>query len=72
VVAPPSGTVTFLFTDIEGSSRMWEESPATMRAALASHDDILRSVIGAHGAMSSRRWEMPSAPRFPPLLRPWM
>jgi class 3 adenylate cyclase len=49
VVAPPSGTVTFLFTDIEGSSRMWEESPATMRAALARHDEILRSVIEAHG-----------------------
>ena len=46
MVAPPSGTVTFLFTDIEGSSRMWEESPATMRAALARHDEILRSVIG--------------------------
>jgi predicted ATPase/class 3 adenylate cyclase len=49
VVAPPSGTVTFLFTDIEGSSRMWEESPATMRAALARHDEILRSVIEANG-----------------------
>ncbi|HKH38771.1 MAG TPA: adenylate/guanylate cyclase domain-containing protein, partial [Rubrobacter sp.] len=49
MVAPPSGTVTFLFTDIEGSSRMWEESPATMRAALARHDEILRSVIEAHG-----------------------
>jgi class 3 adenylate cyclase len=41
VVAPPSGTVTFLFADIEGSSRM--------RAALARHDEILRSVIEANG-----------------------
>ena len=49
MVAPPTGTVTFLFTDIEGSSRMWEKSPQTMRSALGRHDEILRSAIGAHG-----------------------
>src|ERR687894_2385677 len=49
MVAPPSGTVTFLFTDIEGSSRMWEKSPETMRTALARHDEVLRSAIEAHG-----------------------
>lgn len=46
----PSGTVTFLFTDIEGSTRLWEERPDEMRAALAQHDEILRSAIeGNHG-----------------------
>jgi class 3 adenylate cyclase len=49
MVAPSSGTVTFLFTDIEGSSRMWEKSPEKMRTALARHDEILRSAIEAHG-----------------------
>ena len=43
----PSGTVTFLFTDIEGSTRLWEKHPGTMRAALARHDEVLRSAIEA-------------------------
>ena len=47
--APPTGTVTFLFTDIEGSTRLWEERPDEMRAALAEHDAIVRSAIEAHG-----------------------
>ena len=41
----PSGTVTFLFTDIEGSTRLWEEQPDAMRLALARHDQIASSVI---------------------------
>jgi len=49
MVAPPSGTVTFLFTDIEGSSRMWEKCPKTMRTALARQDEVLRSAIEANG-----------------------
>src|ERR687896_232583 len=49
MVAPPSGTVTFLFTDIEGSSRMWEKSPETMRTALARHDEVLRSAMERNG-----------------------
>jgi predicted ATPase/class 3 adenylate cyclase len=48
-VGPPSGTVTFLFTDIEESTRLWDEHPEAMRAALARHDELLRSAIGAHG-----------------------
>ena len=48
-VRPPSGTVTFLFTDIEGSTRRWEADPEAMRAALVLHDEVLRSVIEAHG-----------------------
>ena len=41
----PSGTVTFLFTDIEGSTRLWEVYPDAMRAALARHDEILRDAV---------------------------
>ena len=48
-VGVPSGTVTFLFTDIEGSTRLWESAPEAMRAALARHDAILRSTIEGHG-----------------------
>jgi len=44
---PPTGTVTFLFTDIEGSSRLWERFPVDMGPALARHDTILRSAIEA-------------------------
>ncbi len=45
----PSGTVTFLFTDIEGSTRLWEEHPEAMRQALLQHDDLLRACIESHG-----------------------
>ena len=45
----PSGVVTFLFTDVEGSTRRWEADPDEMRAALAAHDEVLRSAIEAHG-----------------------
>jgi len=45
----PSGTVTFLFTDIEGSTRLWEQHPTTMRAALVRHDTLLHQMIAAHG-----------------------
>ncbi len=48
ITALPSGTVTFLFTDIEGSTRLWEEHPDAMRDALARHDEILRAAIEAH------------------------
>ena len=41
----PTGTVTFLFTDLEGSTRLWEEHSDGMRAALARHDDILRRAV---------------------------
>jgi predicted ATPase/class 3 adenylate cyclase/DNA-binding CsgD family transcriptional regulator len=44
----PTGTVTFLFTDIEGSTRLWERSPNAMRIALARHDEILRETIEIH------------------------
>ena len=47
--AAPSGVVTFLFTDVEGSTRRWEADAAAMRKALAAHDAVLRSAIEAHG-----------------------
>ncbi len=47
--AAPSGVLTFLFTDIEGSTRRWETDAEAMRAALSAHDEVLRSAIEAHG-----------------------
>ena len=47
--AAPSGVVTFLFTDVEGSTRRWEADADAMRAALAAHDEVLRTAIEAHG-----------------------
>ena len=44
----PTGTVTFLFTDIEGSTSLWERKPDQMRLALARHDTILRTTIANH------------------------
>jgi predicted ATPase/class 3 adenylate cyclase/Tfp pilus assembly protein PilF len=49
--ALPSGTVTFLFTDIEGSTRLWEEKPEAMRVALARHDVLLRVAIEANSGI---------------------
>jgi predicted ATPase len=48
-VLPPSGTVTFLFTDIEGSTRLWEEDPDAMRAWVSEHDVCVRDAIEACG-----------------------
>ena len=41
----PTGTVTFLFTDIEGSTKLWERRPNAMRIALGRHDALLRQAI---------------------------
>ena len=45
----PTGTVTFLFTDIEGSTRRWEDDADAMRSALATHDNVLRSAVECSG-----------------------
>jgi predicted ATPase/class 3 adenylate cyclase len=45
----PTGTVTFLFSDIEGSTQRWERQRAAMPAALQRHDALLRTAIEAHG-----------------------
>jgi predicted ATPase/class 3 adenylate cyclase/tetratricopeptide (TPR) repeat protein len=44
----PTGTVTFLYTDIEGSTMRWERNPAAMKAAVQMHDEIMRRAIRAH------------------------
>lgn len=49
VALKPTGTVTFLFSDIEGSTTRWETHRGTMAAAVARHDAIMRSSIEAHG-----------------------
>jgi class 3 adenylate cyclase len=43
------GTLTFLFTDVEGSTRLWEAHPEAMQRALACHDRLLREAIERHG-----------------------
>ena len=47
--ASPSGLVTFLLTDVEGSTGLWEHDEAGMADALARHDGVMRGVIAAHG-----------------------
>ncbi len=58
---PPTGVVTFLFIDVEGSTRRWEADTEKMRAALAAHDQVLRRgdrgawglVVQAHGVCAA-------------------
>ena len=45
----PSGTVTFLFSDIEGSTRRWDRDRAAMQEALRLHDRLMREAIAANG-----------------------
>ncbi len=47
----PAGTVTFLFTDLEGSTRLWEERPREMKDALARHNTIVRTAVEAHNGI---------------------
>jgi predicted ATPase/class 3 adenylate cyclase len=49
--ALPSGTVTFLFTDIEGSTQLWEQYTEAMRGLLARHDALLAEAIAAHNGV---------------------
>ena len=44
-----SGTFTFLFTDLEGSTRLWERFPQPMKRALERHDSILLTAVTAAG-----------------------
>jgi len=48
-MTPPTGTITFVFTDIIGSTRLWERFPEAMAAAIRQHDDLLREVFTGHG-----------------------
>jgi predicted ATPase/class 3 adenylate cyclase/Tfp pilus assembly protein PilF len=47
--APPTGTITFLFTDIQGSTRLWEQHPQAMETALDRHNTLVREAIEVHG-----------------------
>jgi predicted ATPase/DNA-binding SARP family transcriptional activator len=47
----PSGTVTFLLTDVEGSTRRWDRNPAAMRLAMEAHDAVLGRLVTAHRGM---------------------
>ncbi|HVQ21560.1 MAG TPA: adenylate/guanylate cyclase domain-containing protein, partial [Terrimicrobiaceae bacterium] len=49
MVRAPTGTVSFLFTDIVGSTRLWEKFPREMAAALARHDELIRAAVEAYG-----------------------
>ena len=45
----PDGVVTFLFTDVEGSTRLWEEASDLMMDALRLHDGVISAAVQAHG-----------------------
>jgi predicted ATPase/DNA-binding SARP family transcriptional activator len=45
----PSGVVTLLLTDIEGSTPLWETKPVAMADALTRHDELMRSLVASHG-----------------------
>ena len=49
--ALPTGTVTFLLTDVEGSSRQWEQASDAMAVAIARHYGLLEEAIVAHGGV---------------------
>src|SRR6478672_10160914 len=51
----PSGTVTFLFTDIEGSTRRWEAHPDLMPAAFARQEAILREAVATYGGWAYKQ-----------------
>ncbi len=48
----PEGNVTFLFTDVEGSTRLWEDASDVMMDALRLHDDAIDAAVEAHGGVS--------------------
>src|SRR5579862_6075312 len=53
-----AGTVTFLLTDIEGSTRLWEQHPEAMRQTLARHDHLAAALIAHHkGTLLKSRGE---------------
>src|SRR5438067_8134263 len=51
----PTGTVTFLFTDVEGSTQLWEHHAAWMAQAHHRHEAILREAIAAHGGWAYKQ-----------------
>jgi class 3 adenylate cyclase len=51
----PSGTVTFLMTDIEGSTALWERYPSAMPATLLLHEEIISTAVSDHGGLMVKR-----------------
>ena len=70
--AAPCGVVTFLFSDVEGSTRRWESDADAMRAALMAHDEALRSSIEAHDGFCSATPVMVWLPLSPHRSLRWM
>ena len=52
--ALPSGIVTFLFTDVEGSTRLWERLPDEAGRALARHDLLIETIVARHAGVLVR------------------
>ena len=50
----PDGVVTFLFTDVEGSTRLWEEAPNVMMEAIRQHDEAIEETVQAHDGVPVR------------------
>src|SRR5205823_13372294 len=50
----PTGTVTFLFTDVVGSTVLWEQAPETMGPAMARHDALIEAAVAEHGGVVVR------------------
>jgi class 3 adenylate cyclase len=68
----PEGTVAFLFTDLEGSTRFLEGHPAAYRDAVRRHHDLLREAVEAHGgAVFETVGDAPPAPSPPPWPGNW-
>ena len=57
----PSGTVTFLFTDVVDSTRLWEVATDAMREAMAQHDALIDSLVEQHGGVVVRPRSMTQA-----------
>src|SRR5262249_43059289 len=52
---PPTGAVTFLFTDLEGQTSLWAQHAEQMAGSLARHDAILRGAVAGHGGYVVKR-----------------
>ena len=69
--ALPAGVVTFLFTDLEGSTGPQQAHPAAYRDAVRRHHDLLRDAVEASGGRCSRRWGTRCTPPSPAPPTPW-
>lgn len=50
----PTGVITYLFTDLEGSTQLWQQYPDQMSGVLTRHDSLITSVVEEHGGMVVR------------------